>query len=125
MQNNTEIQPRLPAYKYHAHDITREELHKVIAILKKATSININVNCLKYPIRDIVGQSKGDIRMLQLKTYLERMKIIDGTALGHWALSEGHPGHLYITMITLTKEFFNKECITHRYDEESKQFQLF
>ena len=125
MHNNSELAERMPAYRYRSGDITREELHQVIAILKKATSINIDVDCIKYPIRDIVGQSKGDIRMLQLKTYLERMNIIDGTALGHWSLAEGRPGHLYITSISLTKEFFNKECLKHRYDENSNQFKLF
>lgn len=111
--------------KSHSKGITREEIHQVIAILKTATSQHITVDCLKYPIRKIVGQSKGDIRMLQLKSDLERMNIIDGTAYGHWSLAEGRPGHLYITTLTLTNEFFDKECIKHRYDEESKQFRLF
>lgn len=88
--------------------ITPKEVDAVVEILKTATTRHIDVDCIKYPIRSIVGQSRQDLRMGQLRRELEFMGIMADNC-GIMSLAE-RPAFYYMTNLTLTKEWFEENC---------------
>ena len=110
--------------------LTHEDFKNAIEILKRSQQTLVFLDSLICPIRELIGSSRDDIKMIKLKNLLEQHGIIDN-ALGFWSLAscktEGcsPKGHIHFTSFSLNEEWFKKNCNTHRFDEETKQFKLF
>lgn len=114
MNEATPARKKRKVYDPVKNPVTQKELREVIEILKTATSTFVKIDCIRYPIRDLIGDSRGDLRMGQLRQDLERLGIMKNS-LGIFSNCET-PAFYYMETMILEDEWFEKHCIRGKID---------
>jgi hypothetical protein len=85
----------------------KQLINQVIEILKRSDQRLVWLESIICPVRKLVGEFYKDSKMTEIFNYLYANNIIEDG--GGFISRHGEP-HLYITSVTLTSEFFNKNC---------------